>query len=192
MNTLESWKNWKDKAGELRGDPYEGLTQHRQSDGKLKFSRSLLKSNGYCMYALHSGDFAEISEENIQEFNRYLRVQAAAKGLGEHILFTHNTTEFLSRVDAALKSYSRMRTYQRGMVTYFDPKTFDGKIEAPGFSKTDAYQHQREYRFIARTARGTPLALNIGPIDDISHITNFENFNELLQISLPPETAERR
>lgn len=80
------------------------------------------------MHAINSGNITSPSEEDIEDFNRQMKVQAAAKGLGTHVLFTHNTTELLKRVDTAVHANARWRNYFRGLVDYFDPSTFEGKL----------------------------------------------------------------
>ena len=63
--------------------------------------------NVFCMYAAHSGDFKQVSEDNIQDYRRQLELPEDCLKLGRYAVAITNTPEFLIRVktDAHSQGY---------------------------------------------------------------------------------------
>ena len=141
--------------------------------------------NVFCMYAGHSGNFEYICPENADEFKRQLELPEDYLHMGEHAVVIKNTTEFLKRVDAAVKKSGY--GLRRGLVRYYDPEigtpVFASDVDTI-FSKRLSYQHQKEYRFaIDKGDLGCdPITLDIGPIGDIAFQMQASEFNSSLRL----------
>ena len=143
--------------------------------------------NVFCMYAAHSGDLKEVSEDNIQDYKRQLELPEDYLELGRHAVVITDTPEFLRR----LKVGAEREGYKicRGLVKYYDPEV--GIPMAPldigiVFTKRKKYAYQREYRFAidTGTSGGEPITLNIGAIGDIAMGLDTADINSQLSISL--------
>ena len=143
--------------------------------------------NVFCMYAAHSGDFKQVSEDNIQDYRRQLELPENCLELGEYAVAIIDNPEFLRRVKmgADRKGYKICR----GLVKYYDPEV--GTPMAPlnigiVFTKRKKYAHQREYRFAIDTGTSgcEPITLNIGAIDDIAIRLDTADINRQLSINL--------
>ena len=143
--------------------------------------------NVFCMYAAHSGDFKQISEDNVQDYRRQLELPEDCLKLGRYAVVITNTPEFVKRVKMGAHRQGYM--IYRGLVRYYDPEV--GTPLAPldigmVFTKREKYAHQKEFRFAIDT--GTfgcePITLNIGEIDDLAIRLNTADMNHHLSISL--------
>ena len=143
--------------------------------------------NVCCMYAAHSGDFKQISEDNIQDYRRQLELPENCLTLGRYAVVITNPAEFLRRVEMAARRHG-YKIY-RGLVRYYNPEV--GTPRAPLdigtiFTKRKRYAHQKEFRFAIDT--GTtgcePITLNIGEIDDIVMRLDTADINRQLSISV--------
>ena len=143
--------------------------------------------NIFCMYAAHSGDFKEVSKDNIQDYKRQLELPEDCLELGRYAVVITDTPEFLRR----LKKGAEREEYKicRGLLKYYDPEV--GTPMAPlnigiVFTKRKKYAHQREYRFAIDTGTSgcEPITLSIGAIDDIAMRLDTADINGQLSISL--------
>ncbi|RHX89439.1 hypothetical protein [Leptospira stimsonii] len=202
MNTLRVYSSYENVDGEFRGDSYEGIESHLQPD-KISITigdfqvdsadiaapvivskNSLLDHHAFCMYSLNSGDWKEVSENQISEFEQSLKLDIKNYGLGKYMLIVANVQEFLKRVQTAIKSNNLQGSL--GLVEYFDEKDFHGTFnkERLGFHKRSIFKHQNEYRILINFENGNLGAekFNIGNIADISRIIKTEEFNDSLKI----------
>lgn len=205
MNTIESFKNWRDESGELRGDEYEGIIALLQPDKiKIKIDNkevdsrdlatpivfhndSLLKKNAFCMYSLTSTGYSDITEENIEQFKKTREMHNSCYGLGEYCVVLTNIVEFKKRCIQAIRN--NRYEGKLSLVKYFDTHSHHGRLPEKyhGFQKRSFYSHQKEYRILLDTnqAENGPIFFDIGNIEDISFIMKTEDFNNKLEFELP-------
>lgn len=205
MNTLRYFKEYRDAAGELRGDPFEGVVAWLQPSmvnveiGGRQLSSSdiaypiaihdnqLLNMNAFCIYSLNSRGHDSISKETILDFKRTLEVHESCYGLGGHCVIILNAQEFINRASAAIKAENLSGSLS--LVDYFNEHEHHGEFNTKklGYHKRSFFSHQREYRVLVNTYQATPgpYTLHIGDLSDIALLTTPENFNKQLEISLP-------
>ena len=143
--------------------------------------------NVYCLYAGHSGEFSQITIENLDSFRKHLEIPEDCLILGDYAVVLTNASEFMKRVLSAIK----IKKYgiRTGLVNYYDPDTFSGSFDDLDalFAKRDEYSHQKEYRISIDTGvdGDDAITLDIGDISDIAILVNTSNLNNLLEIKLP-------
>lgn len=207
MNSIQGFKKWTDTAGELRGDPFEGiiaLYQPTKIEGiKLgnhmipasalatlivMHGNELLKENVFCMYSLNSSGHDSVSSETLKQFRRALELHESCFGLGKHCVVILDARKFLERCLAAATNLN-LDPPKMNLVRYFDESEFHGLLDPNfhSFQKRIQYQHQREYRIKINFKNISPEAriLEVGDLSDIARLTNPEEFNSELEISLP-------
>ncbi|NOQ63427.1 MAG: hypothetical protein GQ582_02805 [Methyloprofundus sp.] len=149
--------NGKDLTGGLAGPISIQMHKHTQV-------------NVFCMYAVHSGEFDHISNENLSAFTKQLELPDECEKLGQYAVVVTDVTQFIERIKIAInkKNYGLQAT----LVDYYDPNSFNGFFpeEKAIFMKRKEYSHQSEYRFAIDTGLGndTPINLFIEDISDIS------------------------
>ncbi|MDV6237199.1 hypothetical protein CH379_016320 [Leptospira ellisii] len=202
MNTLRTYSNYENVDGEYRGDSYEGIESYFQTDkisitigdyqvdpsdlsGPVIVSKdSTLSYHAFCMYSLHSGDWKEVAEDKISEFQQSLKLDIRNYSLGQFMLVVTNAGEFLKRVQTAIKNNNLKGKF--GLVEYFDETEFHGTFneEKLGFHKRNIFKHQNEYRILIDFDNGNlgVEKFNIGNITDISRIIKTEEFNSSIKI----------
>ena len=145
--------------------------------------------NVFCMYAGHSGNFQQVSADNLLDLKKQVQLPEDCTKLGEHAVVITNSKEFFRRVKVAA---DRERYGIIGqLVKYYDPN--DGTPPARSeiesiFTKQDQYAYQKEFRIAinTRTLGTDPITLNIGSISDIALRLKTYNINGGLSINLPP------
>ena len=206
MQTIRMFKDHKDKSGELRGDPMEGVVAWYQPD-KIKVeidgleipskdiaapiamhSDALLDKNAFCIYSLNSRDHDQISKETISDFKRTLEVHEACYGLGAYCVAVLNAQEFINRCQRVIKEIDVNGSL--GLVDYFDEATFHGALpeERHGYQKRSLFKHQREYRVLLDFDKQPPniYTMNIGDLSDITTgVITPDEFNKRLEVMLP-------
>lgn len=209
MNTLRHFKEYRDTAGELRGDPYEGLTAwyqpnkinlqiggHIVPSSEIAYpiavhDQELLDKNAFCIYSLNSGDHESISKETLGDFKRAIELHESCFGLGNCCVVILNAQEFKERALSAINHNNI--SGKLGLVEYFDEHEYHGTFpsEKYGFHKRSFFSHQREYRLLvdAHCSLSGPLTLNIGDLSDIALLTTPEEFKKQLEIRLPDGSA---
>ena len=206
MNTIRSFKEYKDESGELRGDEYEGITALYQPKklGEIKVGdisipasdlaapivmhgNHLLSHNVFCIYSLNSRGHDSVSADTIFDFKRTLDLHESCFGLGRHCVVILNVTEFISRCTSAIEKDDFDGSL--GLVDYFNEHEYHGNmpVEKLGYQKRSFFSHQREYRvkIDTRRAEPSPYILDVGDLSDIAVITTSKDFNEQLKIKLP-------
>jgi hypothetical protein len=206
FSTLRSFKEYPDVNGEMRGDPCEGIISWLQPENiqvtiagitapssdlasaAYIHSNALLDSRCSCLYAMHSGNFENITEETLYEFQETLKLHQKSFGLGNYVVLIHNFEEFKKRVVAA---FSRNQSgVKMSLVNYFDDKKHHERLDPKfdGFHKRSSFNHQNEYRIFTDglvNIDGDPKVLNVGDLSDIATITTPQKFNAQLNVSLP-------
>ncbi len=214
LNSLRYFKDIEGADG--RGDQNEGAIVNPLQDGILKLTAkneetgevseiTITKEdlaapivmrpywydhiNLLCMYACHSGEFQEISDDNINDFMKHIQIPEECVSLGEHAIIITNCQEFLRRISTAAES----KGYRlcRGLVTYYDPDvgtpTIRTELETI-FHKQKDYEHQREFRIAvdAHLDEPTPLILSIGDISDIALPVRTSEINQQMSFEARP------
>jgi hypothetical protein len=206
MNTIRSFKEYEDAAGELRGDEYEGIVALYQPEklGELTIgehtipasdlaapivmhSNHLLNHNVFCIYSLNSRGHDKISAETLSDFKRTLELHESCFGLGNYCVAILDASQFIKRCELAIKKLNVNGNL--GLVDYFDEREFHGDmaIDKLGYQKRSMFSHQREYRvkIDLNRAESGPYFLDIGDLSDIAVITTPKEFNEQLKLELP-------
>lgn len=206
MNTIRSFKEYKDESGELRGDEYEGIVALHQPSrlGEIVIGghsipaselaapivihcNDLLKHNVFCIYSLNSRGHDSVSAETLSEFKRTLELHESCFGLGRHCVIITDAKKFISRCKDAVEKLNVDGSL--GLVDYFDEHTFHGGMEPDrlGYHKRSLFKNQREYRVKIDTRREVPshYFLDIGDLSDIATISTPDEFNSQLEIKLP-------
>jgi len=206
MNTIRSFKEYKDEKGELRGDEYEGIVALYQP-GKLSeikigehtipaselaapivvHSENLLSQNVLCIYSLNSLGYDAISSETLLDFKRTIQLHESCFGLGKFCVVILNAQRFIQKCKSAAQTLGFDGSL--GLVDYFDEHQFHGSMPESrlGYQKRSLFSHQREYRLKIDTKSKVPAPyfLNIGCLRDIAVLTTPEEFNSQLEIKLP-------
>ncbi len=145
--------------------------------------------NLLCMYACHSGEFQDITDDNINDFRKQLEIPEECVHLGEHAIIITNCQEFLRRVSAA----AEQNGYQlcKGLVAYYDPEVGTPTIRADVetlFYKRNEFQYQSEFRIAvdAYLNEPTPLCLRIGDISDIALLVHTSEINQQMRFEMRP------
>ena len=206
LSTLRSFKEYQDENGEMRGDPCEGIIRWLQPEkisvkqGDLdiqtteiespvfEHADALLDSHCFCIYAMNSGNFEKVSEENLKEFPETLQLHRDSFGLGNYVVLIHNVREFQSRIISALED--NQSGADMSLVNYFDETEHHERLDPQfdGFHKRSQFSHQNEYRILTNELQqieGEPKVLNIGDLSDIATITTPTELNAKLNVSLP-------
>lgn len=205
MNTIRSFKEYKDEAGELRGDEYEGIVALYQPEhlGEIKFGEHtipasdlaapivmhgnhLLDHNVFCIYSLNSRGHDTVSAETLSDFKRTLELHDSCFGLGKYCVAILNASQFIERCQSAIKKLNVNGNLD--LVDYFNEHEFHGNMVSDklGFQKRGMFSHQREYRVkidLNRSESG-PYILDVGDLSDIAVITTPKEFNEELELKL--------
>lgn len=206
MNTIRSFKEYKDDNGELRGDEYEGIIALYQPEklGELKIGGTtipsselaapivlhgddLLSHNVFCIYSLNSRGYSSVSAETLSDFKRTLELHESCFGLGKYCVVVLNASKFIERCQAAIvkNNFNGML----GLVDYFNEREYHGNMadDNLGFQKRSLFAHQREYRVKIETNNKNPgpYVLDVGDLSDIVSIMTTKEFNEKLELQLP-------
>ena len=144
--------------------------------------------NVFCMYAGHSGNFQQISSDDLPDLKKQLELSEDYIGLGEHAVFVTNVEEFLRRVKAA--AHREGHGICQGVVEYYDPNVGTPPAHsrvASIFTKREQYAYQKEFRIAidTRTSGTKPITLNIGSISDIALHLRTGDINRGFILSLP-------
>jgi len=180
MNKLPYF--WDIEDEELRGDPFDCVAEvtrgpkvtMRQPDGTdLVIGGNWVlrmhppapeKINIFSMYALRPviGNFP-IDERNFR--------------FGKHALVMLNPQEFMTRIEATLKT-SEIEA-KGDLVEYVDDDHI-GKLGP--FKKLRKFAYQSEWRLVCMGGSGGPRKIQIGSIRDISALIRCDEINTLLRV----------
>ena len=158
-NRLSFFRKHEEEKSANRGDKHEGVVSWHQPDQiRLEINGRIITDlagpvmtqmnwhdhlNVFCIYAAHSGEFDEVSEETIEAFKEQIAIPEDCQKLGEYAVIVTNVTKFIERVKTAV-SYNGYGL-NAGLVEYYDPASFNGsfsEIESI-FRKRDEYKHQK-------------------------------------------------
>lgn len=210
MNTIKSFKEYRDESGELRGDDHEGIIAMYQPSqlgditfGEISIPSSelaspivvhgdhLLSQNVFCLYSLNSRGHESISADTIKEFKTTLELHKSCFGLGKYCVVVINVTEFIDRCKIAIETLELQGSW--GLVDYFNEHEFHGSMpeDSLGYQKRSMFREQREYRIKIDTRQKNPnyYILDVGDLSDITMLTTPEEFNEKIELKLPDGTS---
>lgn len=142
-----------------------------------------------CLYASYTDKFDSVSEDNIEEFRKEVRINDKCLALGNHAVIILNSELFIERFINAAKKYNYGGKGQ--LVEYYDPKTFHGYFKEDSiFQKQIQYSYQKEFRFSidTRTIGENPIIMELGDLSDITSISNPQEINKTLKINFIEET----
>lgn len=206
MNTIRSFKEYKDEAGELRGDEYEGIVALYQPEklGEIKsgehtipasdlaapivmHGNHLLDHNVFCIYSLNSRGHDTVSAETLSDFKRIIELHDSCFRLGKCCVAILNASQFIERCQSAITKLNINGSL--GLVDYFNEHEFHGSMPSDklGYQKRSMFFQQREYRVkidLNRSKPG-PYLLDVGDLSDIAVITTPKEFNKQLELKLP-------
>ncbi|MEH6564893.1 MAG: hypothetical protein V7756_06190 [Halopseudomonas sp.] len=139
--------------------------------------------NVLCLYAVNDRDLKSDSEEDFERFVNDQLLAEATYDLGRYAVIIVQSQEFQTRLLDAIRQTGD--SAQCGMVTYYDPNTFHGRIpdELAAFHKRDTYVHQREYRLVWDRDVDTPepATLAVPSLRDLCLTCNVEDVNDNLK-----------
>lgn len=180
-------------------DGEEKSFQIEELAGPLVMQRTALdRLNVYCMYAVTLPDFQESYETEeeqlraVEKVNSMLKVHSTVGkemlSLGEHAVLVYKVADFIDKVRETAKSEGYLSW--RGLVDYFDPKTFDGsftELESV-FKKRSNYSHQKEFRFVfdSNTLESVKT-LHVGPLNGIALKLKTSDINSKIEFKLSEE-----
>jgi hypothetical protein len=181
MNNIECFRKYEDQELKLRGDKDEGITGLEQvtsitllspegeklahgNSAQLKFHSSENNGNIYSLIAITSDD--SMANLHLDERN---------KQLGDYFVVIHDFKEFIKRMEHKLKE-SHLE-YKFGVVNYYDPKKYRGRLDV--FCKPIYFEYQKEYRIFVKREETDAFKIEIGSIEDISRCFDIENLNKL-------------
>ena len=121
------------------------------------------KINLFCMYALRPKYTFPIDPKNYR--------------FGSHALAIYDVPEFLRQLSKTLNE-SNIQA-QPDLVEYLDVR-HSGKVGI--FKKLDAFEYQSEWRLACFNGMGAVRKIIIGPIDDISYLTESSKLNSEVTI----------
>ncbi len=206
MNTIRSFKEYKDESGELRGDEYEGIIALYQPEKLVEIKIGdntipasdlaapivmhgdhLLNHNVFCIYSLNSRGHDTVSAETLAEFKRTLELHESCFGLGKFCVVILNASQFIERCKSAIERLNVNGNLS--LVDYFNEHEFHGNMpeDKLGYQKRSLFAHQREYRvkIDINHLEPSPYLLEVGDLSDIAVITTPKEFNAQLKLKLP-------
>jgi len=178
-------------------DKYESTSVHWQPNQvEMKFNEIVITPNDlagpiviqtkafdnfniFCMYAINSGNFKELNDDNYEEFMNSLRIHKKNNEFGNFCVIVTNVTEFFERVkQAIIKNNFYMKA---NFIDYYNDEfhgSFSG-IEAL-FHKKKQFAHQNEYRIVINnmTNNNQAYRLEIEDIRDICSISSIDEINK--------------
>ncbi len=206
MNSVRFFKEYRDKEGHLRGDPYEGIAACYQPErtgeitlGDLTIPSSslagpivahydhILDSRAFCLYSVDSRGHDTVSAETLSDFKEALEIHRHNFGFGTHCVVILDGKEFLNRTRKAIRKAGLRHSSH--LIEYFDETSFHGIVpeNRQGFFKRKKYQLQREFRLLLHSGQqlDEPFMLDVGDLHDIIKLTTPEDFNDELKVTLP-------
>ncbi len=152
--------------------------------------------NVFCMTAIHTCEFectdglVEYAVDEAFKVRAQLEIDAKCLCFGRFAVVVR-ACEFVLRAKNAIES--RGFGFNSTLVEYFDPESFEGNFswKAIPFMKSKQFSYQKEYRICVdtKTVNGSPVAIDIGNIQDISGKMFSTEVNTLLKLQ-PRERAE--
>lgn len=198
MNTVGFFqKEDEDNDNSSVYDKYEGTSVHWQPNQvEMQFNDIVITPNDlagpiviqtkafdnfniFCMYAISSGNFKELNDDNYEEFINSLRMDEKNSEFGKFCVIVNYST-FLERVkQAVIKNNFYMKA---NLIDYYNVDEFTGSfsgIEAL-FHKKSQFAYQNEYRIVIdnKIKDNQAYCFEIGDISDICSISSIDEINK--------------
>lgn len=203
MNRLKFFKKIEDHEINNRNDPDEATSGWYQSNkgNYLKVNEHIIPSedivgpikvgydkfddlNVFCLSALYSNEFEEITEENLSASRENLVLDNKIFELGGYCVIIEPRS-FIKKIKSAIRKKNLY--YRMGLVKYFDPNIFNGAFSGIDavFRKQIQFSYQKEYRIVidSKTIGDDPYILEIGSVRDICKVLK-TNKNSLIEVKL--------
>ncbi len=204
MSSLSRFRKYTDSLGRERGDSEEGLIAWYQPDERTRVEIDghvlrgsemaapmslrlnwITEANALCFYAVGSGEWQSISEDEVNAFKETLKIHKDCFGLGKWAVVSTSTQMLVNRIREALDSLGYAHSSRP--VHYFDEATHQGVFAEKyhGFIKRSIYSHQNEYRILARTGFDPPrpLILQVDDLSDVAMLIPASRFNDSIEIT---------
>ena len=123
----------------------------------------------YSLYALTTDSFTENDTFRIDPRNAELKDADSA-------IFIQEPYKFLRTVTDEIKS--RNLQYEARLVEYKNMST-EGRTEMNPFTKKWEHEHQNEFRIIIENVNNKPRTIQIGSIEEYSHLVSAESMIEM-------------
>lgn len=195
MKSLEDFQNLENDIA--RSDSKEAVSHCFQPDTvNVQFNEIIIDSNElagavivqtkefdfyniFCLYAINSGNFQELNDDNYSEFIHSLKIHENNKAFGDFCVVIHNVETFIERVkEAVLKKNFSMKA---NFVKYYDIDSFNGSFHGIDaiFHKHCTFSYQNEYRIAIdnKLTNNEAYDLNIGDIRDICSVSSIDAIN---------------
>jgi len=134
--------------------------------GKFETYADLSLFHYYCLYLIS----AELTKTEGK-----LELDPSMKGLGNSFLLIHKPRLFVERLDTELEKSGY--DFTKDQVNYYDESTDNFKLSL--FHKKNAYQHQREFRYIIKADTESPIQLRLGSLKDIAEMCDSNKYQGL-------------
>lgn len=211
MNTIRHFKNYNDKNGELRGDPYEGIIAMYQPSKFTEImvdnivipsneiatpvvvhGNELLNMNAFCIYSINSRGLDANPKMSVNNFKKTIEIHDSCYGFGPYCVVVYNAEIFIRKVSNGIKQAGYAGSLC--LVDYFDENSFHGVFptDRHGYQKRSIFKRQQEYRVLIDTRRAEPkeLILAVGSLRDITRLVLTDQFNSLLEIKSLNDSKE--
>lgn len=182
LNTVD-WFRQADRNTE-RFDSMEGATEIDQvmwiklrDDGGNEFEFSRLDHPGHTpkhgvLRSAHvltheeglKGNIFSCTGVVVGEGRRFKKLDRRFGQFGDAAMLIENPNQFLDRVEAQLRALGH--EYVLGLVDYFDPDSFIGKLNV--FKKKSLHSYQQEVRIWVKSDSDQPIRLKVGSLRDIA------------------------
>ncbi|MDI1355615.1 MAG: hypothetical protein PSX36_11890 [bacterium] len=206
MSSINTFKQKEEPDG--RNDEFEGAFEIQQVAPGSVISyehpsgiRGSFISEGGVMQNYVLGNLAcfyAVSEQHFSEEGMWKPdVDERMSLLGDHVLFVHNKTALIKRIEQAVQREGMAITHEFLRYDY-EVETYNGKLSL--LQKRRKYSYQKEYRFFLNTGRDNIFILNIGSLADISDVMPFSTFKEhtfaiskrIVHFNVSPEQKESK
>lgn len=140
----------------------------------------------YCMSALYTETEARF--ESLEAAKACIMLDVETGDLGNYCTIV-DASPFMARLDKALRGEQTEGCgHGRGMVEYFDPKTFSGSFDGDLaiFRKKNCFSHQKEFRVFVYdgTTGDDPKVFSIGDLSDIALNCHKSDLNVLISAEM--------
>jgi hypothetical protein len=198
MRSLQYYREYRDEAGEFRGDRLEGVSRIIQPnsvttlkvDGQdldpshlngrmLMFGSGLERWLLFCMYSITTGGFYRTGNStSLQELKAVMQLHDKCFGLGNYVVVVHNGDAFIKQVKVAAAKVAIGGAM--AFVNYYDAAEYNGEIpemEIP-FWKRMEFAHQKEFRIALSPENfSDPFVLDVGDVTDITSLIPTRELN---------------
>jgi len=186
MNPIQYFRKMED--GELRGDPYEGISRIKNyPPGQFEIPSLNFKGNYLALQIREAYDTVLgnifslycVSSHGWNNPNDF-KIDEKIKKFGSHCLVIKDNVKFLSLIEEKLKQLKA--AYTHNFVAYYDKDKVDREITL--FEKPLEFGYQKEFRFYVKNKLNEPFAFSIGSLTDIAEVHNSNDVVDTLELKV--------